>query len=725
MYLNTVLEIVTPQLFAQTYAEPGSIVINGADVYCAFANVGRFRIHAGGFVAEDIISSNIKAGSVIDMKAMMRTNAGGWELTYREAVGAIVRKFKTILPAGATDQAVIDRIADEALKKRRVFNACVCKSRSLSDLPGGLSLRANNDLGALMAVGGVSYLTSHDLVSLEDKLRKIGVNVKLPNSSVLLVPYFSNAHTISCIELIHGKRNAENTTIWLDNKELALSGLLGLGDTYKCFMELQLSDVIKDMKRSVEDYAAFFSVMINPDGEGSGWLPKNFFYVRRDDNPMSLSIPAALVRHGSACVITRYPAISDSVRMGNSITWRDAVADAIVELLERHETFTPQIQFLLQTVRRDRHVKMLIKDRLEALGKFVLSDQLETELRDGAIWEDAQGCLYSTPSGYLWEEPSTRRVGGVLVSNFTVTPTYSVRYNTGELYKAMELTVGNETRDILLSPSSFDTVKRFSERIEETVALSGNPTTISPAVFDFVHSRPIITWLMRNYADLPIKLGTSYIGWNPTRTKFVGTGFCVHDDAIESVDCMYRPGIDYLRYFSSESGKSNKSPLTEGIPMCLMQLSWQCAGIIMRSYSGHTLVPVTYAGDKCTRETIQRVFSYAGQLRAVQLNKNMRAMGEIDCIQGYPFVAQGYNRSQAKACKVGMILLGEEGTQLDPETPEVEEKAGMYIRYIMETLPLYLIKNCGPSFMPTVGIIPDSALEEEGKKVIDEMEMYL
>ena len=79
MYLNTVLD-VTPQLFAQTYAEPGSIVINGADVYCTFANVGRFRIHAGGFVAEDVISSNIKAGSVIDMKAMMRTNAGGWEL---------------------------------------------------------------------------------------------------------------------------------------------------------------------------------------------------------------------------------------------------------------------------------------------------------------------------------------------------------------------------------------------------------------------------------------------------------------------------------------------------------------------------------------------------------------------------------------------------------------------------------------------------------------------
>lgn len=724
MYLNTVLEIVTPQLFAQTYADTGSLEVVNNDLYCTFSGVGRFRIHAGGFVADDILSSPIKAGSIIDIKAMMRGNASGWDVTYRETVGAIVRKFKSILPAGITDQPIIDRIADEALKRRRVFNACVCKSRAMSDLPGGLALRAGEDIGVLLSVGGISHLNSHDVLSLEDKLRKLGINIKLPNTSVLLIPYFSNAYTISCIELIQGKRNSENTIIWLDDKEVALSCLLGLGD-YKCFMESQISDVAKDIRRSIEDYAAFFSVIRNPDGDGAGWLPKNFFYVRRNDNPINLSIPATLVRHGSSCVITRYPSISDSVRAGNSMTWRDAVADAIVVLLEQHDAFTPQVQFLLKTVRQDKTIKMLIKDRLEAIGRFVLSDQLETELRDGAIWEDPQGCLYTTPRGYLWEEPSTRKLGGVLISNFTVTPTYSVRYDTGEMYRAMTLSVGNETRELLLSPSSFDTTKRLAERIEEAVALSGNPTIVSPAIFDFMHSRPVITWLMRSYADLPIKLGTSYIGWNPTRTKFVGTGFCVHNDTIDKVDCMYRPGIDYLSYFSSGATVCEKSPITDNIPMELMTLAYQCAGIIMRSYSGHTLVPVTYSGDKCTRESIQRVLGYAGQLRAVQLNKNMRAMGEIECLQGYPFAAQGYNRSQAKACKMGMILLGEEGEQIGPFTPDAERAAGQYIRYIIETLPLYLIRNCGPSFIPAVGVIPDKVLESEGKKIIDEMDMYL
>lgn len=725
MYLDTLLEIITPQIFAQTYATPGSISGQDNDIYCNFQGVGRFRIHAGGFVADDIVGSNVKAGSVIDIKAMMRVNSGGWDLTYRETVGALVRKFKNLLPAGFVDQPIIDRIADEAIKRRRVFNACVCKSRPLSDLPGGLSLRAGTDLGILQAVGGVSYLTSHDMESLEDKLKRIGVKVKLPRTSALLVPYFSNAHTVSCIELICGKRSAENIVIWLDTKEVAISGLLGLSESSKCFMEVQLADVIRDMKRSVEEYADFFSIMVNPDGEGVGWIPKTFFYVQRSDDPLSLTTPAVLVKNGASCVITRYPAIRDSAMAGNSTTWRDAIAEAVTDLLEREDSFTPQVQFLLKTVRSDNHIKMLIKDRLDKLGKYVLSDQLELELRDGAIWEDSQGCLYSTPSGYLWEEPNTRRVGGVLVSNFTVTPTYSVRYDTGELYKAMQLTVGKETRDILLSPASFDTVKKFSEQVEETIALSGNPTLISPAIFDFVHSRPIITWLMRNYADLPIKLGTSYIGWNPTRTKFVGTGFCIQDDKLNSIDCMYRPGVDYLRYFRANADCATKSPVWEGIPMDLLKLIWQCAGILMRSYSGHTLVPVSYTGDKCTRETIQRIFAYAGQDRAVQLNKNMRAMGEIACIQGYPFVAQGYNRSQARACKVGMILLGEDGIQLDPFTPEAEKQAGQFLRYILETLPLYLIKNCGPSFMPTVGIIPDSVLEEEGKKVIDEMELYL
>lgn len=725
MQLDTLLEVVTPQLFAHAYAEPGSIISQEGEVFCEFANLGRLRIHAGGFVADNIYNSTFKAGSVIDIKAMMRTNASGWETTYREAVGAVVRKFKTILPAGFTDQLNIDRMAEDALNRRRVFNACVCKSRSLSDLPGGLALRTNNDLASLLSIGGVSYLSSYDIQSLEAKLRKLGVNAKLPKVSVLLIPYFSNVYTISCIELIFGKRNSSNMVIWLDDKEVAISGLLGLGESYNCFLESNLGDALSDMRKSIEDKSVFFSAMINPDGAGVGWIPSKFLYVRRDDNPLSLITPTHLVRNGATCVVTNYPSLRDSAIMGNSMSWGDAVADSVVRLLEEYDSYTPQVQLLLRTVRTERNIKIRIKERLEAIGKFVLSDQLEVELRDGIIWEDTQGALYSTASGYLWEEPGSRKLGGTLVSNFTIQPNYSVRYDTGELYKAMTVTVGGETRELLLSPSSMDTVKKFSERVEEAIALSGNPTLISPAIFDFLHGRPIITWLMRCYSELPIRLGSSYIGWNATRTKFIGTGFYVQDGDIVSAECMYRPGVEYLKYFAANGSKLSKTPMAEGIPMDLMKLIWQCAGIIMRSYSGHVLTPVEYVNDKGTRETMQRIFYNAGQTGIVQLNKNMRAMGDIDYIQGYPYVAQGYNRSQAKACKAGMILLGEEGIQLDAFTPEAEMQAGQYLRYVIETLPAYLIKNCGPSFVPDVGVIPPRVLEGEGKKIIDEMELYL
>ena len=144
-----------------------------------------------------------------------------------------------------------------------------------------------------------------------------------------------------------------------------------------------------------------------------------------------------------------------------------------------------------------------------------------------------------------------------------------------------KLTVGNETRDILLSPSSFDTVKRFSERIEETVALSGNPTMISPAVFDFVHSRPYHYMVDAKLCRPSYKAGYLLHRMESQRTKFVGTDSAYMMMLLKSVDCMYRPGVDYLRYFSSESGKSNKSPLTEGIPMCLMQACLASALVLL------------------------------------------------------------------------------------------------------------------------------------------------
>lgn len=723
MDLDTLLEIVTPLNFAQVYAEQNSIVTRGEDICCTFRGVGEFRIHAGGFVSTNLAYSVARAGSIIDIKAMMNTSTSSWSVVYREAVSSIIKKFKNLLPVGCTDNHVIDKIADDALKQRRVFNACVCKSRPLTDLPGGLALRANNSLSGLYAVGGISFLNSYDLEQLENKLNKSGVNCKLPKTSVLLVPYFSKAYKIACIELIYGKRNSQNSVIWLDNSEIAIAGLLGLKESSKCFLETNLNDVLVDIKKSTEDYADFFTIKINPDGDGCGWLPKTFFYVDRTDSPLDLWLPANLVKYGSLCVITKYPSITDSAIMGNSMPWGDAIVDSVTKLLEECDTFTPQVKFLLSTVKSDKKIKLRIKERLEKLGKFVLSDQLDIEFRDGAIWQDPQGCLYSTANGYLWEDSANKRFGGVLVTNFTVQPEYSVRYDTGELYKAMEVTVGNETRHILLNPSSFDTVKKFSEKTEEAISLSGNPTVISPSTFDFIRSRPVLTWLMKKYTELPIKIGTSYIGWNPTRTKFIGTGYVVQNGEVTTADCMYRPGIDYLRYFSSSSNALVKSNTLIGIPFDLTKLIYQCAAIMMRSYSGHVLTPVEYSGDKCTRETLQRIFSYAGQLGTLQLNKNMRAMGEMDCIQGYPFLAQGYNRSQAKACKVGMILVGEEGIQLDAFTPEAEQQAGQYLRYIFEVLPKYLIKNCGPSFMPTVGIIPVKVLEEEGKKIIDEMEL--
>lgn len=720
MYLSTLLELVTPQLFAQTYATQDSLRASSDGIVCSFDGVGEFRIHAGGFVATNLADSAIKAGSIVDIKATMRTHPSGWGLAYREAVGAIVRKFKAILPVGMTDQAVIDRIAEESLNRRRVFNACVCKSRPLSDLPGGLALRANTELRGLLTVGGVSFLTSADIQSLEGKLRAIGIKEKLPKTSVLLIPYFSYSHSIACIELIQGKRNSQNIVIWLENKEVAIAGLLGMSDEHRCFMEVNLADTMTDIKSSIEDSVSFFSVMLNADGEGSGWLPRSFFFVKRSDNPIHLLTPAALVRNGSTCIVTNHPSTT-----GDHMSWSDAVAATVVRLLQDNDAVTPQVRLLLSTVRTDKTVKIKLKDTLEAMGRFSLLAELEAELRDGAIWEDAQGCLYSTPSGYLWEEQANKRFGGSLVSNFTVTPTYSVRYDTGELYRAMLVTVGSEEREVILSPTSFDTTKKFAERVEEAIALSGHPTVVSPSMFDFLHSRPILNWLFRSYTDLPIKLGTSYIGWNPTRTRFIGVGFYSTDGGVTKTDCMYRPGVDYLRYFRAAADGLESCPIFDGVPRELMKLVYQCAGIIVRSYSGHTLVPVTYLNDRNTRETLERIFSHTGQLRSIQLNKNMRAMGDLDCIQGYPYLAQGYNRSQAKACKAGMILLGEEGAQLDVYTPEVERLTGQVIRYIIEAVPAYLSKNCGPSFVPDTGIIPDRVLEEEGKKIIDEMPMNL
>lgn len=713
MYLKTILTAVTPQMFAAEYALPGSIREAEGTIYCDFKNIGTMCIHSGGFIAAHLSTSLMKAGSIVDVLAA----SGYSDRSYYNAVKSIVTKFEAILPVGMSDDAIIDFTAKEALAKRRVFNIAVCSSDSPESLPGSLVLKANKDLAGVMQLGCVSYLSARKMQQLKSRLEDIGVNEDFPCVSALVVPYFSYCHEIACIEIIYGS-GVENSIIWLTGHNVALSCLLATRESDEFFLETNTGAAMRDMRDSMESRIAFVSMRIQPDGKEIGWIPTRFCFVDRGE-PMGLLVPSLLVRAGASCIVTQYPSLHGTKTAG-SRSWGDAVAEAVIRLLDAEKDFTPRVMCLLETVRGDRIVKATIKGYLHEKGEYWLSNKLDTVLREGIIWQGKTGSVYATASGYIYEDDKNRDVGGEPVTNFTIIPLRSIMYEGGEMYYECQVDTRGEVRNVILGSASFDTIKKMVDHIQRFIALSGKPTAMTPMIFDQVHGRPLIPYLQRQFAELPVLSGISFLGWNGTRTAFIGPDF-KSGERVDYKPNVFKPEISYLSYFEAKEERLKVSNMATDVPAALLNIIKQCAGFIVRSYANHDIRPITYTNNKTARDVVQAMFSYAGQKRAVQLNQNMRSSGELVCFQGYPFLAIGYNRSQAKAVKTGMILLGEEGPVIDNYSHNECKAAGMLLRHVLEKLPAWLVSNCGPSFTPTAGAIEPEDLANEGWLAMQEI----
>ena len=124
-----------------------------------------------------------------------------------------------------------------------------------------------------------------------------------------------------------------------------------------------------------------------------------------------------------------------------------------------------------------------------------------------------------------------------------------------------------------------------------------------------------------------------------------------------------------------------------------------------------------YSDDRCTRETLKGLFSGIGQNNIIKLNKNMREMGALDCLRGYPAVGVGYNPQQALACSTGMILVGESQTRLEGVLPHEIAYAGEVFMSLLKEAVQQMCRS-GVDVELSAGKPSDEDLEKDGEKFL-------
>lgn len=705
MLLDTLQNSVTPQAFLAQYMDECPAV---GDV---FSLCGTPIVSVpGGFVTDT--ENSFVACSVVEARAMMlkRTHMDTpWIELYEMAVRDLISAFKNSFPENMKEHLPIKATAKEAARRRDIFNLCVCCGRTTSQTPGGTALAAHKLFNGRIIKGLNTILTKDEVTRLASVS---GCNLR--KAAAIVVPYFLDAHTVAGADIIYSLH--EHETVWFLPCRFAVTGLPLIRPGKMYIQEASPELVVADTSCYGSDKAFYFSIKYANNGTDKPVMPQVSYYVRRTDNLLELIGPSLLQKNGTEVFIIQTPEPTAAIEEERS-PWEFCVADELLRVLRTARDMPQDAEILLNTVKSSDTVRSMIVDGLKEADNLRMVEHMYAVMKGGAIWEEGNSCVFDTNNGYLWEDEKNKAYGGAMLSNFTVKPLQRIRYENGEVFVRMAVAIRGEERNVVINSSCMDTAKKFADNIATYIGMLPDTIAAIPAIYDATRFRPVLVWLARTISGLPALAGTSYLGWNPQQSIFRGAGWEMSKDGLTERPMLYNPSIQYLKHFSPEPVAHSTSLDLDKVAPQLARVIHLSFGLMIRAFANREITCPMYSDDRETRDALKRLFAGLGQVSIVKLNKNMRDMGALDCLRGYPAVGTGYNPQQATACSTGMILVGESQTRIEGvKDYEISYAGEVFMSLLKEAVSKMCADGIDIDLAP--GKPSDETLEEEGRKFL-------
>lgn len=705
MLLDTLQNSVTPQAFLAQYMDECPAVGN------VFSLCGiPVTAVPGGFVTD--AENSFVACSIVEARAMMlkaHNMDSCWEELYEKAIRDLISAFKNSFPENMKEHMPIKATAKEAARRRDIFNLCVCCGRAPSQAPGGAALAAHKLFGGRIIKGMNTILTKDEMTRLASVS-----GCKLKKAAAIVVPYFLDVHTVAGADIIYSI--TEHETVWFLPCRFAVTGLPLIRPGKIYVQEASPELAITDTNLYGADKAFYFAIKYANTGADKPVLPQISYYVRRTNNLLELIGPSLLQKNGTEVFVIQSPEPTLTISE-ERVPWEFCVADELLRELRTARDIPQDAEILLNTVRSNDVVRNMIVAGLKEADNFRMVEHMYAVMKGGAIWEEGGSCVYDTNNGYLWEDEKNKAYGGAMLSNFTVKPLQRIRYENGEVFVRMTVAVRGEERNVVVNASSMDTAKKFADSVATYMGMLPDAIAAIPAVYDATRFRPVLVWLARAISGLPALAGTSYLGWNPQQSVFRGAGWVASKDGITEHPMLYNPSIQYLKHFSADPVAHSTTYDLEKVNPQLARVIHLSFGLMMRAFANREITCPMYSDDRDTREALKGLFAGLGQVSIVKLNKNMRDMGALDCMRGYPAVGTGYNPQQATACSTGMILVGEAPTRIEGvKDYEISYAGEVFLSLLKAAVSAMCVDCIDVELAP--GKPSDEVVEEEGKKFL-------
>lgn len=628
---------------------------------------------------------------------------------YIDAVRDIVARFKDALPehlCGSTDV-----IANKAELLHTRLGELFGSHIPSNQLPGS-SLLAFGDVAKLRS-GAYTVVAGKVLNDFRESIPLLGSKKFSPTSVYLAIPLFSNTCTLAGM-MVRSERSDKYDTYYTEVADtIAYMNMYQMQVGTSVFVHKTPDKAIAACSKP-ENADAHTVIVPAPKLYERPFAPDRCYIISSGD-PAGLVPYCELASRAQMLHITRAGSTSELPLLG-SLSWSGAIADILFDAMSGGNT--ELFNMYVPALKRSREIQQRLIAMLKSINRFELVYTVEHMFKEGLIWSSDAKEVYKTPSGYLYEDNHTRDVGGVAITNYLIEPLHASRFEAGEIFYRCKVVSHGEEREVSLPSHAFDSARVLTEYIQNTLSLSGQAMTVIPTLFESAYARPIISWLQKQFTELPIKRGTSFLGWQADRSKFFGPDFVASEDRVAGSTPEFKPTVPHLSAFASSEGTVSKNTYNE-LPDPFRRVVEACAGIIARSYCNSELTPIQYKDTPSTRAALKEIFKLVGQGKLVRLNPNFRKGLELQPFQGYPVLAAGYNCHQALASKAGILLLGEQGEVIEETTDSDIASCAMCVRYVLTELPRWIIRQDGlPCVFSSEDVTSDLVIED-GKKVLD------
>lgn len=622
---------------------------------------------------------------------------------------------------------ILDRKLDSSIliKNKKLITQKVKDKRKLFDFFLRIGLRGSvNNMGVVQFKNALRYqgidtdllqwsvfiISGADVEKFKAVINRRDLNL---NDTCILLPYFSNYHTVSHVVVL----NSPTSKPEIIPAEACRVSYFGLLHRHPNSSTTKFAFTYADAAKLNTQYGRLspenvcLHMHLDATEQGSSLNLSDAQYVITDENNYDFKAVAILQKYvNNLNVITpnSYDSFNDK-----TISADDFLAIRLIKEIKNGNSIIP----LLELVDLKASSRQLLLNKLHENRYFDAAAEVRSFFQSLPVYSDDKYTLYKSPFGYSVKKYNKDN-SALSVTNFTIDLEENIVFaESTDIFHVGNVNFDGAQYPFIVKQEDIDRPNDLEKAVRKaTLSAPSDYGTNLPTIKERGAAKHLVTHLRECISCLPRSEGVPILGWSPRRTSFYAPYFIADRKGSRVGKKHFHPNNQTLTIFANDI--SDVSQLHLDLPEPITQIINQCAAMIVRSYLSMPSKAIPVYNNAEARALLSSLFSALGQTSVSQLNHNIRGE-DSPGIRGFPHYAVGYVCSQANKSSLSAFILCDGGLVINEYfNPSVLEKGKQTLKYVIQKVAEWSIKTEAASFSQVNSVSRTNAYSIEGCQIV-------